>query len=108
MRILFITFFSILLSCGVEEDTIVGNDSSQDSKTRSFYMGFTPWLYEASSSAENEVYTFINNNGDLIAHHFQQGIPFDDASTFPNYSNYENNIQNEINNRINKTNISCS
>ncbi len=104
MRILFITFFSILLSCGVEEDTIVGNDSSQDSKTRSFYMGFTPWLYEASSSAENEVYTFINNNGDLIAHHFQQGIPFDDASTFPNYSNYENNIQNEINNRINKTN----
>ena len=42
-------------------------------------------------------------NGDLVAHHFQQGVPFNDASTFPNFSNYESNIQNEISNRINKT-----
>lgn len=66
-------------------------------------MGFTPWLYEATTQAQTDVYDYINSKGDIVAHHFQQGIPFNDASTFPNFSNYETNIQNEINNRINLT-----
>jgi hypothetical protein len=66
-------------------------------------MGFTPWLYAATAQAETDVYDFINTNGDMVAHHFQQGVPFNDALTFPNFSNYNVNIKNEISNRINLT-----
>lgn len=79
------------------------DNNSQNESSRSFYMGFTPWLYAATAQAETDVYHFINTNGDIVAHHFQQGIPYNSALTFPNFSNYETNIQNEINNRVNLT-----
>ncbi len=102
----FLLTLLLIFSCAQEEEEKKGSSLTETGSTsneRTFYMGFTPWLYAATSQAETDVYDFINANGDLVAHHFQQGIPFNDASTFPNFSNYENNIQNEINNRINKT-----
>ncbi len=93
---LFPVILVFLISCAGDNEP--GNASS-----RSFYMGFTPWLYAATAQAETDVYTFINSKGDLVAHHFQQGIPYDDASTFPNFDNYEINIKDEVNNRINLT-----
>ena len=87
-----------LLACSESDE-----QETSLSTTRSFRMGFTPWLYAATSQAESDVYDFINNNGDIVAHHFQQGIPFNDAMTFPNFSSYQSNIQSEVNNRINLT-----
>lgn len=98
-----IFFLSSISSCNKKEEA---SGITTNIKTRSFYMGFTPWLYAASSQAESDVYNFINTNGDIIAHHFQQGIPFNDAGTLGNFSNYETNIQNEVNNRVNLTNNS--
>ena len=83
-------FITLLFSCNSEkEGTAPSIDQPSTNPTRSFYMGFTPWLYAATTQAETDVYNFINSTGDIVAHHFQQGIPFNDASTFPNFSNYE-------------------
>jgi hypothetical protein len=98
--LIFLTITFLFISCAKEEASSPVSDSS---KTRSFYLGFTPWLYAATTPSETATYDYINSQGDLIAHHFQQGIPFDDASTFPNFENYETNIKNEVNNRIVKT-----
>lgn len=102
----FVTLLILLIvSCSEnQESTLVGDNTDTENEERVFYMGFTPWLYAATTQAETDVYNLINTQGDLVAHHFQQGIPFGDASTFPNFSSYESNIQNEVNNRINKTN----
>ncbi len=74
----------LFISCAKEE---ASDPIASSSKTRSFYLGFTPWLYAATTASERTTYNYINNQGDLVAHHFQQGIPFDDASTFPNFTN---------------------
>lgn len=102
----FVTLLILLIvSCSEnQESTLVGDNTDTGNEERVFYMGFTPLLYAATTQAETDVYNLINAQGDLVAHHFQQGIPFNDASTFPNFSNYESNIQNEVNNRVNKTN----
>lgn len=47
--------------------------------TRSFYMGFTPAEYDATSQALEGTYAFINKNADLIAHHFAEGVPWPEA-----------------------------
>jgi len=83
----------LFFSCGVE---------NSDNSTRSFYMGFTPWPYAATTESIDNVYSFINAEGDLVAHHFQQGIPFTASNTL-DFSTYDVNIRNEINDRINKT-----
>ena len=79
-----------------------GSDSSDDGATRSFYMGFTPWPYAATVQAVTDVYAFINAEGDLVAHHFQQGVPFT-ASDISDFSTYHENIRNEINGRTGAT-----
>lgn len=99
MRILIFFLLFSLFSCSKEQEETAGTNLS----TRHFYMGFTPWLYAATTQAETDVYNFININSDMVAHHFQQGIPFNDALTFPNFSNYQINIKNEISNRVNLT-----
>jgi len=85
----------LMFSCGDEN----GNEKSS---ARSFYMGFTPWPYAATSEAIDNVYSFINAEGDLIAHHFQQGIPFTAADTL-DFNTYDLSVRNEINDRIIKT-----
>ncbi|MFW6363716.1 MAG: hypothetical protein ACOC0D_07725, partial [Spirochaeta sp.] len=52
--------------------------------------------------AIEDVYQFINAEGDMVAHHFQQGIPYTAADTL-DFSTYHQNIQNEIDGRISST-----
>ncbi len=89
------TGFLIVLSAFV---FISCSDDSGNS-SRSFYMGFTPWPYAATLEAIEDVYDFINSEGDIIAHHFQQGIPFTATNTL-DFNTYNKNIQNEIDGRI--------
>ena len=47
--------------------------------TRPFYMGFTPWPWALSSEAEEQTYQFINQHADIISHHLEEGVPWDEA-----------------------------
>ena len=55
--------------------------------SRSYYLGFTPFPYDISTlEAVEYVYDKIGTDADLIAHHFDNGIPWDEAltdGTFP-------------------------
>ena len=69
--------------------------------TRSFYMGFTPWPYDATIDAVNFTYDRIHEHGDMVKHHLMQGIPWDAAYA---QTAYPTAVENEINGRINATN----
>ncbi len=61
-------------------------------------MGFTPWVYDASSwNHFIDTYNKINANGDIIAHHIQTGIPWQEA-----YSGiaYNDNVEGDIADRL--------
>ena len=69
-----------------------GNDpSATPATTRSFAMGFTPFPNNYSSDPTtaatilDNVYAKLGNDADLVAHHFDNGIPWNDAEadTFP-------------------------
>ena len=96
----FVAVFALIIftSCGGS-----GGDSETltpppEPPTRSFYMGFTPWFYEASFEAMELTYSRIADHGDMIKHHFLGGIPWQEALDQTDYhANVENNIQNRLN-----------
>lgn len=42
-------------------------------------MGFTPWPADLTAAGVDRTYAFIHDHGNLIAHHFDCGIPWDEA-----------------------------
>jgi len=48
-------------------------------KNRPFSMGFTPFPWDMSDEAVNATYQFLAANGDIIAHHFDGGVPWSEA-----------------------------
>lgn len=50
-----------------------------DQKTRSFHLGFTPFPYDLSAEAIDYVYEKIALDGDIINHHFDDGVPWIEA-----------------------------
>jgi hypothetical protein len=44
--------------------------------TRSFLMGFSPWLYDATVEAQDWVYSKINAEGDVVSNHLEEGVPW--------------------------------
>lgn len=71
-RILFLAL--ILLSCNKDAPSPV-------TEARTFYMGFTPFPYEVSQEAIDFVYQKIGQDGDIINHHFDNGVPWVEAET---------------------------
>ncbi len=69
-------------------------------KTRSFYMGFTPWPYDATVNAVNVTYQKIQQQGDLIHHQMMQGIPWDEAF---NQIAYPQGVEDDLSGRLNQT-----
>ena len=67
---------------------------------RTFYMGTTPWPADLTVDEVNKTYDFINNNCDIIAHHFDEGIPFEEAF---NNTAMPNNLLDNVNFRLQKT-----
>lgn len=47
--------------------------------TRPFYMGFTPFPYDIRLEAVDYTYAHIADEADLIAHHFDNGVPWVEA-----------------------------
>jgi hypothetical protein len=67
--------------------------------TRSFYMGTTPWPADFNQSESDRAYHFINNNCDLVSHHFDEGIPYEEAYL---NTNWPAGLVTELENRKNK------
>ncbi len=44
-------------------------------ENRPFFMGFTPMPYDATGQAVRDTYNFTGEHGDIILHHFDQGVP---------------------------------
>ena len=64
---------------------------------RSFDLGFTYQPYDWSEQAFEDTYNFIEQNGDLIFHYFDDGVPWPEA--FAN-SDYHSHVDDIINTRI--------
>ena len=65
---------------------------------RSFYMGFTPWPYDATQMAVDDTNQRIQDNGDIVAHHITVGVPWEEAlSQVP----YHPNVEAELAGRLN-------
>ena len=69
-------------------------------QTRAFELGFTPWPYDATVNAVNFVYTEIAQRGDFIAHHLDEGVPWEEALTG---AAYPAEVEGEIAARLNAT-----
>ena len=60
--------------------SMVGSLSAQDTEqTRNFYLGFTPFPYEISLDGVQFAYDALENDADIVAHHFDNGIPWNEA-----------------------------
>ena len=65
-------------------------------------MGFTPWPYRLDGDAAEVAYTYdiIQARGDIVAHHFQQGIPWSEAWDMradPQFSALPQVVKDEVN-----------
>lgn len=68
----------LLISC--QKDKV-----KSEGESRSFYMGFTSWPFDFSDSAKQYTTAKVNDLGDLIAYHFDNGIPWNEALANNNY-----------------------
>lgn len=68
--------------------------------TRGFYMGVTPWPGDFTQTEVDKAYSFINANSDIVSHHFDEGIPYEEAY---NNSGWPEGLLNDINTRVTKT-----
>ena len=104
---LLLLIFVFLISCGQDSeessDLTTGNTDNQSSSSRSHYLGFTPWLYAATIAAQNDIYNFIGTHADIIAHHLDGGVPWPEALTANNFDAFNDNVKNEINGRVSRT-----
>ena len=46
---------------------------------RHFYMGFSPFHYSWNNEKLPQTYEMVNGHADLIMHHFDEGVPWDEA-----------------------------
>jgi hypothetical protein len=98
MRFVFLAFFCLLLAHGCGSS---GGGGLTPVDIRSFAMGFTPFPYAVSQAAVDDVYAKLGTDADIVAHHFDDGIPWNDAlvDTYP----YDNHIMNDWAQRLAKT-----
>ena len=67
---------------------------------RSFKMGFTPWLYDATTTAQDTTYSRLNTHGDMLKHHLMGGVPWQEAF---DQTPYHVNFEGEISGRLSRT-----
>ncbi|MBY0536515.1 MAG: hypothetical protein K2P88_11740 [Chitinophagaceae bacterium] len=58
---------------------------SANPDSRHFYMGTTPWPADFTVAEVDTAYKFINTKCDLVSHHFDEGIPYEEAYTNKNW-----------------------
>jgi len=68
-----------------------------DNKTRTFYMGLTPLPYDITQEAVDYTYKFLSEHTDLVAHHFDSGVPWPEAF---NQQEFHHKVNENINTRL--------
>ncbi len=76
---------------------------SLPNQIRSFYMGVTPWPPDFTTKGYNLAYNFINDNCDMVSHHFDDGVPWEEAY---NDLPMPQQLTDDLSRRIQKTNSS--
>ena len=71
-KLLILFFIVTTVGCGGS-----GSNSTHDA-TRSYFLGFTPFPYAVSQEAIDFSYAEITANADFVAHHLEEGIPWDE------------------------------
>jgi hypothetical protein len=82
----------LITSCSKDESTTI--------EKRSFYMGVTPWPADFTVAEVDTSYAFINNHCDIVSHHFDDGIPYEEAF---NLQPMPLQLQQDVQSRIAKT-----
>lgn len=105
LRILVVLVMLPLGGCGGSgsSDNSADNTGQSSPPGRSFYMGFTPWLYEASTAAQDTTYSRLDAHGDIIKHHLLGGIPWQEAL---DGDPYHANVEAELQSRLARTPVS--
>jgi hypothetical protein len=85
-----ICFCCVFSACKKEKET---------HSSRNFHMGFTPWPYDATQQAVDWTYTTIFSEGDIISHHMEEGVPWQESYE---HTEFPKEFMNEIQSRINK------
>jgi hypothetical protein len=69
--------------------------------TRSFLLGVTPWPPDFTTRGYNLAYNFVNTDCDMVSHHFDDGVPWEEA-----YNNLPmpQQLIDDLNKRKQKTN----
>ncbi len=70
---------TLLLVTLLSPDDAVAADPAEGPTSRPFYMGFTPFHFSWVEDRISETYQMIDDHGDLIAHHFDEGVPWPEA-----------------------------
>lgn len=101
-RLRYLLLVLLLSACGGSgsSDSPAENNESPATSGRSFFMGFTPWLYEASTAAQDTTYSRLTAHGDIIKHHLLGGIPWQEALEG---SAYPVNVEAELQGRLART-----
>lgn len=61
------------------DDVVLPPPIPVSATTRPFHMGFTRWPPDFDAGAITLMYDVIKEHGDLIAHHFDDGVPWQEA-----------------------------
>lgn len=52
---------------------------TNNDQSRSFSMAVTPWPADFTPAAVDDAYSFIDQHCDMVSHHFDEGIPYEEA-----------------------------
>ncbi|HEU4719112.1 MAG TPA: hypothetical protein VFU15_14810 [Bacteroidia bacterium] len=69
-------------------------------ETRCFYMGMTPWPPDFNAAGKQLSYDFIRDNCDMISHHFDDGVPWEE---FLNGDTLPKVLTDDVDYRLSKT-----
>lgn len=69
---------ALLVACGGGGG---GAPKTPPSDPRSFWMGFTPWPWDATPGAVDWTWSTVRQEGDLVSHHLEEGVPWPEAAS---------------------------
>jgi hypothetical protein len=75
-------FYSLLLGALMvlaAPAELIGGTGRAGIMPRSFHLGFTPFAYDLTLEAVERTYDLIGPNSDIVAHHFDGGVPWPEA-----------------------------
>ncbi|MFD2933811.1 hypothetical protein [Spirosoma flavum] len=74
-----------ILFCGSMLLSSACNKQPAAPQTRPFYLGITPWPADFTTPEVEAAYRFVDEHCDIISHHFDEGIPYEEAYTNSNW-----------------------